>query len=593
MTKNELLNAKLKQYLIEYFKDLGVKSPEINLEKPALSEHGDITSNSSLKYAKELGKNPFVIANGAIDYLKAKEIAEIADVKFAAPGYINFYLNSKYVEDILRDVIALGNKYGNNDLFKGEKWVIEHTSPNPNKAMHLGHLRNNLIGMSITRLLEFCGAEVVCDSVDNNRGIAIAKLMWGFLVHMKKNDRAQTSVEYWHSHREEWYNPDDINQLPDVFVTNCYVMGATDFKNDSSVEKIVRDIVVKWENNDILIRELWAHVLKYSYEGINRTLNRVGNRWDKTWHEHEHYQKGKEYVELGLTSSIFTRLEDGAILTNLTDYNLPDTILLKKDGTSLYITQDIALTAMKKELYKANKLVWVIGPEQSMAMKQLFAVCEQLGVGKLNDFTHVSYGYVGLKTDTGFKKMSSRDGTVVLIDDVIDNAKNKILEGPLKDRNVDEAIELAEKLSLAAVKFSLLKVERTQDVAFDVEKATEMQGDTGVYILYTYARINSILRKASLAGFAIEPQAVDTANDIVKKLALFGVVVIRSVESFSAHHIAQFLLQLCSDFNSWYNREIILDGSMDQPHKLAAAKAVSQVIKNGLVLLGIDVVEKM
>lgn len=593
MTKNELLNAKLKQYLIEYFKDLGVKSPEINLEKPALSEHGDITSNSSLKYAKELGKNPFVIANGAIDYLKAKEIAEIADVKFAAPGYINFYLNSKYVEDILRDVIALGNKYGNNDLFKGEKWVIEHTSPNPNKAMHLGHLRNNLIGMSITRLLEFCGAEVVCDSVDNNRGIAIAKLMWGFLVHMKKNDRAQTSVEYWHSHREEWYNPDDINQLPDVFVTNCYVMGATDFKNDSSVENIVRDIVVKWENNDILIRELWAHVLKYSYEGINRTLNRVGNRWDKTWHEHEHYQKGKEYVESGLTSSIFTRLEDGAILTNLTDYNLPDTILLKKDGTSLYITQDIALTAMKKELYKANKLVWVIGPEQSMAMKQLFAVCEQLGVGKLNDFTHVSYGYVGLKTDTGFKKMSSRDGTVVLIDDVIDNAKNKILEGPLKDRNVDEAIELAEKLSLAAVKFSLLKVERTQDMAFDVEKATEMQGDTGVYVLYTYARINSILRKASLAGFAIEPQAVDTANDIVKKLALFGVVVIRSVESFSAHHIAQFLLQLCSDFNSWYNREIILDGSMDQPHKLAAAKAVSQVIKNGLVLLGIDVVEKM
>ncbi|HCC23545.1 TPA: arginine--tRNA ligase [Candidatus Falkowbacteria bacterium] len=593
MTKNELLNAKLKQYLIEYFKDLGIKSPEINLEKPAFVEHGDITSNSSLKYAKELGENPVIIANGAINYLKAKEIAEIADVRFAAPGYINIYLNYKYVEDILRDVIALGNKYGNNELFKGEKWVIEHTSPNPNKAMHLGHLRNNLIGMNITRLLEFCGAEVVCDSVDNNRGIAIAKLMWGFLTHMKKNDQAPTSIEYWYSHRDEWYRPEDVNQLPDVFVTNCYVMGAADFKKDSSIENMVRDMVVKWENNDILIRELWAYVLKYSYEGINRTLSRVGNRWDKIWHEHEHYQKGKEYVELGLARGIFTKLEDGAVLTNLTSYNLPDTILLKKDGTSLYITQDIALTAMKKELYKADKLVWVIGPEQSMAMKQLFAVCEQLGVGKLNDFTHVSYGYVGLKTDAGFKKMSSRDGTVVLIDDVIDNAKNKISEGPLKDRDVDEAVELSKKLSLAAVKFSLLKVERTQDIAFDIKKATEMQGDTGVYVLYTYARINSILRKASSAGLIIEPQAIDTANEIVKKLALFNVVIVRSVESFSAHHIAQFLLQLCSDFNSWYNKEIILDNSEAQSHKLAVAKAVSQVIKNGLVLLGIDVVEKM
>lgn len=593
MTKSELLNAKLKQYLIEYFTDIGIKSPEINLEKPALAEHGDITCNSSLKYAKELGKNPVIIADNLISYLKTKNISEVDDIRFAAPGYVNIYLNSEYTKNVLEDILALNDEYGKNQLFKGEKWVIEHTSPNPNKAMHLGHLRNNLIGMSIARLLEFCGAEVICDSVDNNRGIAIAKLMWGFLAHMKKNDQAPTNIEYWDSHRNEWYEPKDINQFPDVFVTNCYVMGAADFKKDLSVEDAVRDMVVKWENNDILTHKLWAHVLNYSYDGINRTLNRIGNRWDKIWHEHEHYQKGKEYVEIGLIKKIFVRLENGAILTNLSKYDLPDTILLKKDGTSLYITQDIALTAMKKDLYGANKLVWVIGPEQSLAMKQLFAVCEQLNIGKQKDFTHVSYGYVGLQTDTGFKKMSSRDGTVVLIDDVINNVKNKILEGPLKDKDLDETINLSEKLSLAAIKFSLLKVERNQDIAFDIERATEMQGDTGVYVLYTYVRINSILQKASSVGLIIEPQNSDVADGIVKNLAFFSNAVTKSVESFSTHHLAQYLLHICSDFNSWYNKDIILDNSKLQSHKLAIAKATSQVIKNGLSILGIDTVEKM
>lgn len=593
MTKNELLNETLKKYLIEYFKGLGVKSPEINFDKPALEVHGDISNDASLKYAKEVGKNPADIAVKAINFLKNKDIKEVEDIKFASPGYINIFLNSKYTKEVLNDIISLGDKYGSNGKLKGEKLVIEHTSPNPNKAMHLGHLRNNLIGMSIAHLLEFCGAKVVCDSVDNDRGIAIAKLMWGFLSHMKKNEKASTSVKHWYSNQDDWHTPEDLNMLPDEFVSKCYVLGAADFKDDLAIEKKVRNLVVKWENNDKPVRELWVHVLKYSYEGINRTLNRIGNRWDKIWHEHEHYQEGKEYVKLGLKKGIFVKLEDGAILTNLVKYNLPDTILLKKDGTSLYITQDIALTALKKKEYGVKKLIWVIGPEQSTAMKQLFAVCEQLGIGYLSDFTHVSYGYVGLKTNEGFKKMSSREGTVVLIDDIIDLAKSKILERLTKEADAKDKDILSEKLALAAVKFSLLKVERIQDVAFDVERSVDIQGDTGIYLLYTYARINSILRKASSQGFLIKPKSTKIAKEIVKTLAMFDSVIARSVESYSVHHISQFLLQLCSDFNSWYNKEIILDNSNNQPHKLAVAKSVSQVLKNGLALLGIDVVERM
>ena len=285
--------------------------------------------------------------------------------------------------------------------------------------MHLGHLRNNLVGMGIVRLLKWNGAEVASDAVYNDRGIAIAKLIYGFLAHMKKDESLPTDVSVWSGNKDKWYTPKEKEMKPDVFVTECYVLGEKDFKNDPEIEKKTRELVVKWENDDKTVWEIWENVLSYAYQGINNTLNRLGSHWDKIWYEHEHYQDGKDFIEKGLEKGIFQKLEDGAVLTNLEKYNIPDTILLKKDGTSLYITQDIALTSLKKKTYNADKLVWVIGPEQSLAMKQLFTVSEQLGIGKVEDFTHVPYGYVGLKDgDGGFKKMSSREGTVVLIDDV-------------------------------------------------------------------------------------------------------------------------------------------------------------------------------
>ncbi len=593
MTTSDSLRSDILSGLTEYFSGLGVAAPEIALDTPDHSEHGDITNSSSLKYAKELGRSPVTIAQEGIRFLQEKNIAGIAKIEFAAPGYINIFVDATYLRGVISDIISAGDSYGHNERFSGQKWVIEHTSPNPNKAMHLGHLRNNLIGMGITRLLELSGAEVVCDCIDNNRGIAIAKLMWGFLEHQRKDGAGGHTVEQWHAHKNEWLTPEEAGELPDVFVTNSYVMGEKDFRNNPEIEAKVRQMVVDWENNDPLIRELWKHVLEYSYEGIQRTLKRLGNRWDKVWHEHEHYQEGKDAIEAGLAKHIFVRLEDGAVLTNLEAYNLPDTILLKKDGTSLYITQDIALTTMKKALYKADRLVWVIGPEQALAMKQLFAVCEQLGIGTLSNFTHVSYGYVGLKTDSGFKKMSSRDGTSVMIDDVLDSAKNTIRESRFGSLNPAEAEELSEKLAVAAVKFSLLKIERTQDMAFDISQATEMQGDTGIYVMYTYVRLISILEKAAAEGLKIEPAAIDCAAEVVKKMFLYNVAIAKSAESFSLHHIAQFLLQLCAEFNSWYSKEKILDGSDAQSHKLAVVKALSQIIKNGLAILGIPVVQKM
>ena len=266
---------------------------------------------------------------------------------------------------------------------------------------------------------------------------------------------------------------------------------------------------------------------------------------------------------------------------------------MKKDGTALYITQDIALTDLKKKTHQADRLIWVIGPDQSLAMKQMFAVCEQLGIGKVTDFTHVAYGYVALKDESGeIKKMSSRAGTVVLIDDVLDLVKSKILERLKADNKISANSDiLAEKLAIAAVKFSFLKPDRNQDTAFDIEYSIQTTGDSGVYAMYTYARAKSVLRKAGTAE--IKPADSEIGSDVAKVLSLYPDVIKKSQTEFSAHHVAQYILSLCAAFNSWYGQEMILDGGEDQAHKLAITKSVAQVLKNALAILGIEVAEEI
>lgn len=588
--------AAIKSAIIDFLSDHGISASEVKVEKPSDFKHGDVSTNAALQYAKEVKMDPYNFACLMCEYVATKKFTGVKKVEAVKPGFVNITFSDTFYRDLVREITHSPEAYGRNNSLNNSKWVVEHTSPNPNKAMHLGHLRNNLVGMSLVRILEWSGADVVSDAVDNNRGIAIAKLMWGFLAHMKKEENIPTDVEYWVSHSQKWYTPEEKGLLPDIFVTECYVLGESDFNKDKDIENIVRELVVQWEKENKDVRLLWSHVLSYAYIGMDRTLARLGNHWDKIWHEHEHYQDGKKYVYEGLEKGIFVKLEDGAVLTNLEKYKIPDTILLKNDGTSLYITQDIALTALKKQNYNADKLVWVIGPDQSLAMKQLFAICEQLQIGKISDFTHLAYGYVGLKAEGGgFKKMSSRVGTVVLIDDVINEVKVKITHR-LKDQ-IDQANEevddRAEKMALAAVKFGILKSDRVQDLTFDVEQSIETMGDSGIYILYAYVRTQAILRKARNVPSVPDHVESGLEIDVVKHITHFPTVVTRAKEDLSAHHVAQYLLELCSAFNAWYGKETVLDGSEREAYKLAVTKSVGIVIKNGLAILGIDTVEEI
>ncbi|MCA9365699.1 arginine--tRNA ligase [Candidatus Kaiserbacteria bacterium] len=568
---------------------LGIQKPLVVIDKPSDFEFGDVVCNVAMRYSKELGKPPMELAEFITEALKESELSYLEKTEIATPGFINVTFSAEFYRDLIKEILSLGNNYGKNDDLAGQKWVIEHTSPNPNKAMHLGHLRNNLVGMGLVRLLKANGAEVISDAIDNNRGIAIAKLMWGYLSLMRKDQSTEISIDKWIEDKTAWYTPEEKSMLPDVFVTECYVHAGEEIKKDQSVEGIIREMVVQWEAGDKKVHELWSFVLTYAYEGMERTLNRLGSYWDNVWHEHEHYQEGKSYVELGLEKGIFKKLEDGAVLTDLEEkYGIPDTILLKKDGTSLYITQDIALTAKKRDKFSADRLLWVIGPEQSLAMKQLFAVCEQLGIGEVSDYSHVSYGYVGLKDDDGgFKKMSSRAGTVLLIDDLIDTVKEKI-KAQAKVSDVDNS----EQLAIGAVKFSLLKADRTQEIVFDPDQSVEISGASGIYVMYTYARILSVLSKGENVSDSFSAD-LTTGGDLRKILMFYPEIIKRSQKDLSVHHIAQYLLDLSSAFNSWYGNETLVDGSEKEAYRLALAKAVAVTIKNGLEILGIETLDRV
>lgn len=578
-------------------------SANVNFEKIKDFNYGHLTLNTAMQYAKIFKISPMALAEELKKELE--NINEDADFKafskieVAAPGFVNLTLSNEYFVKLTNHILQ-NKDFGKNDLENGKHWSIEHTSPNPNKAMHIGHLRNNLVGMSLTNLLENYGAKVTKEAVMNDRGIAIAKLMYGYLYGqiIPNSEARQKSgelnlhefINYWVNHKDDWHTPEILNIGADLFTSQCYIAGEEMMPVH---ETEIRQLVIDWENGDEENHVLWKYVLDYSYKGMNKTLKRLGSSWDKVWYESEHYKEGKDLVEEGLQKGIFQKLEDGAVLTSLSSYNIPDTILQKRDGTSLYITQDLSLTKKKKSENKADKLVWIVGPDQSLAMKQVFACCEQLGIGKLEDFWHITYGYVGLADKDGnFVKMSSRKGNVLLIDDLLDLVKEKV---KLEMKESDD--ERAEKLALAAVKFAILKSGKDESLTFDIDNSIDMRGDTGIYIMYTLARIHSILEKSeSIPDQIIETELFDrvsTSTTLLRTLFFYPLAIEKSFNDKSTHHIAQYLLELAGAFNSFYEQEKIIDEADTGKVKIALAKATKQVILHALSILNIEPVLKI
>lgn len=571
---------------------------QIALEHPALESHGDWSTNIALQAfagVREQGRwnSPRALAEALVQEMQTQLPVEVERIAVAGPGFINFFLAVPVWSAAVHAILEAGERYGSSTEGQGKIWAIEHTSPNPNKAMHLGHLRNNVTGMAIANIWEFQGYRVIRDMVDNDRGIAIAKLMWGYLKFAHSRGEQHTDLTYWFEHQDEWSTPDEKSVRPDRFVEELYVKAHEDCK-DPAVDAQVRQLVVDWEAGEPKNRALWARVLEYSHDGQNRTLARLGNIWHKRWREHEHYQAGKDLVEKGLSSGVFRKLENGAVLTNLESYGIPDTIVIKNDGTSLYITQDLALTRLKRETFHADRLFWVIGPEQSLALKQMFAVCEQLGIGKVADYTHIPFGYMSIK---GQGKMSSRLGNVVYIDDLLDMAKAQVLEimqeGPLSPAERDAT---AEAIAVGAVKYSILRVGRTTDTAFDFATSLSLDGDSGPYIQYAHARCCSVLERAGRQDETARWHDLEPAElALMKWLARFPEAVSHAGHEMAPNVIAGYLLELAQRWSAFYHECPILTavGVGVSVRRLQLATATKHVLANGLSLLGIAAPERM
>ncbi len=598
----EDIQIKIKKLLFEalqksFGSDVEMKVEDIFLERPADTIHGDYSSNIALKLSGALGKNPRQIAELILQNISKPDWVEKLEI--AGPGFINIYLKHDVIQNIVPKIIEQMDKYGYSDSKKGKTILIEHTSPNPTKAMHLGHLKNNVTGLSISYLLETTGAKIYRDAIDNNRGISVSRLMWGYLKFARKDgDESKASIEYWFDHQNEWKTPESENVDPGLFVDKLYVMAADDEKANLESEKAIRQLVVDWESEDPKNWALWKLTQDWVWTGYNQVLNRIGGwKFDKIWHESDIYKKGKEHVERGIKEGYFKKLPDGAVVTDFKkDFGITDTILIKSDGTSLYITQDLELTYLKKQEFKADEMNWVIGPEQSLAMKQMFAACSQLGFGNYEDFHHIPYGFILIRGEDGTPdKMSSRKGTQINVSELIDEAKAEIHKF-VKDRDFSESEKevISEKVAIAAIKYSLLKVSRTQDMVFDFKETISFEGNSGPYLLYAYVRMKSILKDINFTLDNLEFKEEEEIN-LLKHLDKFPEVVAYAANNYAPNAICEYIYELAQKYNRFYNKHSILNADNDEMKnsRLALTAATSQVLKNGLGLLGIETVERM
>jgi arginyl-tRNA synthetase len=609
-----------------------LKLDEIQLEYPANPEFGDYSSNIAMILAKKAKKNPLDLAKLIVKEIKNNEtMKQCSNISFASPGFINFFLKTEFFLKELRRVLKLEDKYGSSGELKGKKILLEHTSPDPIKTMHIGHLRNNFLGMSMAKIFEFQGAKVVLDCINNDRGTHVCQAIMGYLAFARKNSGLtslqirdfvfpkekikeilkdfnwQKSLENWMKNKKGWLTPRDLGLKSDHFDLRVYAAASKAVKQSPGFKKGISQMLIAWEKEDKQVRRLWRRIIAWSLHGYEKTYKRIGSYHDYVWHESNLYQEGKEMVYEGLKKGIFQKSK-GAIVTNLIKYNLPDTVMIKSNGTALYITFDINLTKKKKEKFPSDLYIWDIGNDQKLYLRQQFAVCEQLGMAKLPELFHLNYGYVRIK---GKGKMSSREGTIVSADDLIDLLVKKAkrirggsVRGKLgKGSEAGEKQEIDEIVGLAALKYGMLKDNRMTDMEFDIDESISLQGNSGPYLQYTYARCQSVLRKSStliqqptIVGNYIKVNQEEEA--VLRTFYKFPEVVLEAGEKYGPNLLCNFLYALAQKYNTFYNKHRILKTTMKKYGKatifrLDLTRAVSQILKTGLYLLGIKTPAKM
>lgn len=514
-------------------------------------------------------------------------------------GFLNLIIADRQLFLLLQDNYNYKN-FGKRES-NHKRVMVEYSSPNTNKPLHLGHLRNNFLGWSVAEILKANGNEVVKTSIVNDRGIHICKSMiaWEMFAHED--------------------TPDSTHQKGDHFVGDYYVKFNDEYKKEvnelirsgktkeeaekeAPIMKKSQQMLFDWEQGKHEVRELWNRMNSWVYKGFDETYKRIGSDFDKTFYESDTYLLGKDFVKEGLKKNILYSKEDGSVWIDLSDKNLDEKLLLRSDGTSVYITQDIGLAKQKFEEYHLDKSIYVIGDEQLHHMKVLKEIIRKLGMPFPDDIYHLSYGMVELTTG----KMKSREGTVVDADDLIDEmvatAEQHTKElGKVNDFSEKELKELYEILGLGAMKFYLLRVDPKKRMIFNPEESIDFHGFTGPFVQYTYARIRSILRKVAVDQSVIKMDNLQSGNllplerQLILMLEKYTTVIADAGNEMNPSVIANYVFNLAKLYNSFYTEHSVANAETEEKKKLRLSLSVmtAGVIKSGLQLLGIKVPERM
>ena len=474
--------------------------------------------------------------------------------------------------------------------------MIEYSSPNTNKPLHLGHVRNNLLGWSLAQIMEANGNKVVKTNIVNDRGIHICKSMLAWLKY-GNGETPESSGKKGDHLIGDYYVAFDKHYREEIKELMAQGMDEEKAKQEAPLIKEAHEMLVKWENNDPEVRALWEKMNNWVYAGFDETYKKMGVGFDKIYYESQTYLKGKAKVEEGLAKGLFERHEDNSVWADLTNEGLDQKLLLRSDGTSVYMTQDIGTAEMRFQDYPIDKMIYVVGNEQNYHFQVLSILLDRLGFKWGKELVHFSYGMVELPNG----KMKSREGTVVDADDLMalmveDAYKTSMELGKFDDMTEEERREIARIVGMGALKYFILKVDARKNMLFNPEESIDFNGNTGPFIQYTYARIRSILRKApSMTSPASSTSLADKEIELIQKMSEFGAAVEQAGKDYSPSGIANYCYELTKVFNQFYHDFSILNEPDEQKKavRLMLAKNVAKIIKNGMGLLGIEVPERM
>ena len=572
-----------------YNQDFKEKDFQINQTKPEFE--GDYTV-VLFSLVKSLKTSPDAIGNELGNHLISEENSLFAAFNIIK-GFLNLTVKDEYWITLLErnhNDICFGKHPMN-----GQKVMVEYSSPNTNKPLHLGHLRNNFLGWSVAEILKANGYEVLKSCIVNDRGIHICKSMIAWQLFANGA------------------TPETTNQKGDHFVGDYYVkfndeykkqvselkdggMSETDAEKNAPIMLQTQQMLQDWEAGKPEVMDLWKRMNGWVYEGFDITYKSIGSDFDKTYYESNTYLLGKDIVQEGLEKNVFYKKPDGSVWIDLTADGLDEKLVLRKDGTSVYITQDIGLAKQKYEQYKIDQSIYVIGDEQNYHMKVLKLIAQKLGLPYADDIYHLSYGMVELPTG----KMKSREGTVVDADDLVDEMKSTARQhtealGKVKDFTIEELDSLYDTIGLGAMKFYLLRVDPKKKMIFNPEESIDFHGFTGPFIQYTYARIKSILRKETLERKTLTGGLLPLEKQVLYVLEQFPSIIRDAAQELNPSVIANYLFLLAKTYNSFYTEHSVANAENADKKNLRLQLSVmtSGVLKSGMQLLGINVPERM